>query len=113
MMASGDARALADLLDRTHQALRTGDLTTLAALAQDTEAAFGRLDPAMTTADLEALRHRALRNAACLTGALRGVRAARRRLAEIAAAGKGLGTYDRAGRLADPLAATGQMTQRL
>ena len=84
-------------LDRVYQVLRSGTLEGLAAATQALEAELARLDP-LDAAGLDLLRHKAQRNAACLDAAARGVRAARRRLAEIRTIESGLGIYDDKGR---------------
>ncbi len=87
---------LAVLLDRTRAALIAGDLAALPALTVATEAALAGWRPA-NGAELTALAAAAERNARCLSAAGAGLRAARSRLAEIAAAGRSIG-YDVEGR---------------
>lgn len=84
------------LLADTRTALLAGDLAALSAMAERTEAAIATL-PA-SRAELVELQAGAARNAALLAAGLRGVRAARRRLAEIAGYGR-FSTYDAQGRL--------------
>lgn len=86
------------LLDRTRAALRAGNLAEIPKLTAETEAALDRLpdDPAA----LAALATAAARNAACLTAALAGVRAARARLVEIGNLRRSIG-YDGNGRRRD------------
>ncbi len=92
-----------DLLDAIHRALLCADLAALRHLTPALETAIAGLQavaaPPGTPArrDLERLRRKAGRNAACALAAGRGVRAAGRRLAEIRQAAAGLVTYDRAG----------------
>ena len=99
-------------LDRVYQVLRSGKLEGLAAATQALEAELARLDPA-DAAGLDLLRHKAQRNAACLDAAARGVRAARRRLAEIRTIESGLGTYDDKGRRDELPGLPIRLTQRL
>lgn len=99
-------------LDRVYHVLRSGRLDGLAAATQALEAELARLDP-MDAAGLELLRHKAQRNAACLDAAARGVRAARRRLAEIRTIESGLGTYDDKGRRDELPGLSTRLTQRL
>ena len=99
-------------LDRVYHVLRSGRLDGLAAATQALEAELARLDP-MDAAGLELLRHKAQRNAACLDAAARGVRAARRRLAEIRTIESGLGTYDDKGRRDELPGLPILLTQRL
>lgn len=89
---------LDDLLDRAHRALLTGDLASLAALGPQVEALAGspgRLDRAQA----EVIRHKALRNAQLLQAAMRGLRAAQTRFADITA-GPSLSIYDARGQRA-------------
>jgi len=99
-------------LDRVYQVLRSGKLEGLAAATQALEAELARLDP-LDAAGLDLLRHKAQRNAACLDAAARGVRAARRRLAEIRTIESGLGTYDDKGRRDELPGLSIRLTQRL
>ena len=99
-------------LDRVYQVLRSGKLEGLAAATQALEAELARLDPA-DAVGLDLLRHKAQRNAACLDAAARGVRAARRRLAEIRTIESGLGTYDDKGRRDELPGLPIRLTQRL
>ena len=99
-------------LDRLYQTLRSGKLEGLAAATQALEAELARLEP-MDAAGLDLLRQKAQRNAACLDAAARGVRAARRRLAEIRTIESGLGTYDDKGRRDELPGLSIRLTQRL
>ena len=99
-------------LDRVYHALRSGKLEGLAAATQMLESELARLDPTDGT-DLELLRHKALRNAACLEAAARGVRAARRRLTEIRMIESGSGTYDDKGRRDELPGLSIRLAQRL
>jgi hypothetical protein len=111
-MPSAALDRLSTALDRMHLYLATGNLEGLAGAAEALEAELASLQPSDMPA-LEALRPKAARNARCLEAAARGVRDARRRLAEIRAIGAGLGTYDVNGqRDATPLHPT-RLTQRL
>lgn len=98
-MTSDHAADLAATLDRMRAALIAGDLAALPALAD----ALERLAPAnaapgaVPLATLQALRARAAAAAAMLEATARGLRAARRRIDEVAQAGRGLATYDRSG----------------
>ena len=98
-MTPDRAAALADLLERLRAALVAGDLAALPALAEGLE----RLvpdpvsPPRLPLPVLEALRARARAGAVMLEATARGLRAARRRIDEVAAAGQGLATYDRGG----------------
>lgn len=86
----------ATLLDSVRVALCDGNYQRLADLVPylaQAEAAIGMLD----LPDLRALRAEAERTETCLTAALSGIRAARRRVADISEAARGLTTYDRDG----------------
>jgi hypothetical protein len=96
MQHTANDRLLAEL-DRIHDMIRTGRLDGLAEATSAVEAGLARLEP-VDEAGLDLLRQRASRNAACLDSAARGVRAARRRLAEIRAMDSGLATYGDKGR---------------
>lgn len=89
------AEALHHVLERTRVALVAGDLSALAGLAVETEAALSRLHPC-DEAQLAVLATAAGQNARCLSAAAAGLAAARVRLAEIAAEGRALG-YDGTG----------------
>lgn len=93
----GAAARLGEGLDRIHLLLRDGQLAEVAAATAELEgdlaifrAAAGRL----AAGDLEMLRRKSERNAACLQGAARGIRAAHRRLAEVRKAATGHAAYD-------------------
>lgn len=81
----------------TMKAIRIGDLAAMADLAERTETALADLDPQTDAERLKALRDQAGRNALALEAAAKGVRAARRRLAEVTSAREGVQTYDNAG----------------
>jgi hypothetical protein len=110
-MSEATHGALDALLDRVHAAVRAGDLAALAPLAAEMAAAAQAL--AVTGAAAQALRQKAARNAACLEATARGLRAAQRRLREIAAAAAGGSVYDGRGRARAMSAAAGRMAARL
>ena len=83
------------LLDQAAEALLTGNLAGLAALAPQIESA----DIPSDRASAERLRAKAERNARLLEAATRGVKAARTRVAEISR-GPTLTTYDARGQKA-------------
>ncbi len=98
-------------LDNAFAALRRGDLTELAATCAMTETILANLhitDRATATR----LRSKAERNAACLLAAARGVRAARRRLADVGP-GTRMTTYDAQGRSSAIGDAPHGLTQRV
>jgi hypothetical protein len=89
---------LDDLLDRTAEALLSGDLATLGALTARMEDCVATASaPDQATANR--WQSKALRNARLLEAASRGVKAARRRVVEIAQ-GPTLTTYDSRGQKA-------------
>lgn len=92
------ADALTDGLDRLRHALRRGDYAALAALTRQIEQALPMAN-GLSSQALANLRADAERTAACLAAARSGLRAARRRLAEIRAGAGGLATYDSHGRI--------------
>lgn len=110
-MVRSEPRA-AQLLDLVHAAVQAANYAALAELAQSLVQELDRPDFALTPPELHLVRHRAERNAACLLAAQRGIRAARRRLAEIRGAAAGLVTYDRAGKRA-AVSESRNLTQRL
>lgn len=110
-MTRNDADAICQLLDRGHAALREGrfrDLADLAAALSGTIPDLSGLDAAQLTA----VRTLAQRNAACLLAAGRGLRSARRRIAEIQTLAAGSTAYDRDGRRTEPSAGPRQMSRR-
>ncbi len=113
-MTARDAALLVErALDDVQDCLQRGRLADLAGPGD----VIARLMPQMAgLADLalaQRLRSKAARNAACLDAATRGVRAARRRIADVAAAQSGLATYDMRGRRAAVLPADSVLQQRL
>lgn len=98
-------------LDRVFQQLRSGKLDGLASAAQLLETELAQIDTADVQC-LDMLRRKALRNAACLEAAARGIRAARRRLAEIRAIDTGIGTYDDKGKRDEPPGRSTRLAQR-
>lgn len=88
--------ALEDLLDLIRDALLAGDLARLAGLESRVAAEADRI-PALDAVSARRLQRKASRNAGLLLAAGRGLRAARDRMADIAA-GPGLSTYDSHGR---------------
>lgn len=106
-----DDTALALILDAVHGALRRGDYGALPALTVAMEEAAAGLEP-MGHDAVRALRIKLERNAACLLAAARGLRAAKRRLAEIAQARAGLSTYGATGTLTRIGGPDGRVAQR-
>ena len=90
----------AQLLDLMHQAVFAADYAALSGLEDSLAQEISRPDFALNEAELQLVRRKALRNATCLLAAGRGIKAARRRLADIRGASGGLVTYDRAGKRA-------------
>lgn len=90
------ARDLTSILDDMHAATLSGDFARLTALVPVLDTARKQLetDGHPRPADV---REKAERNAMCLQAAVHGVKSARRRIADIAEAARGLTTYDRVG----------------
>lgn len=105
------------LLDAVHAALLTADTAALRHLTPALETALTDLEDQVAPADpgarrdLERLRRKAGRSAACALAAGRGIRAATRRLEDIRAAASGLATYDSTGHRCECPGAAG-MTRR-
>lgn len=93
-----DLAQLENLLDDVQQALIAGNYSALRLASTQLEQALTQLAPNSDRAELERLRRKADRNAACALAAGRGIRAAQHRLAEIRQAAAGLVTYDEKGR---------------
>ncbi len=111
-MRNAATEAICAELDGVYAALRAGRIEGLSAMAVRLEAGLASLaDPGAEA--LATIRHRAARNAACLAAAGRGVRAARRRIAEIRAIEAGCVTYDMHGRRDEAGASEGLLVRRL
>ncbi len=108
-----ESQKIETTLLRVNRAVTTGDLSALASLAVDIEDDLAAFAGSADAASAQRVRQLATRNAACLDAALRGLRAARRRMADIAAAQAGVQTYDVRG-ATRRLGGTGTtLTQRL
>jgi hypothetical protein len=94
----GAAARLWETLDALEAALRTGDLAALGVLEIRMQDAADALERSGVPAEtLARLRGQSTRIGLRLAAARDGVAAARLRLADIAGASQGLGTYDRSG----------------
>lgn len=89
------------LLDQVYEALLQSDYAALPGMTEELEQELLSPSTVLTQTHLTAIRRKAERNGACLLAAQRGVKAARRRLAEIRSTASGLVTYDRQGRRAE------------
>ena len=89
------------LLDMVYEALLRSDYAALPGMTELLEHEVQNPSAPLTEAELKVIRRKAERNGACLLSAQRGVKAARRRLAEIRSTAGGLVTYDRSGRRAE------------
>ncbi len=96
-----NAPEAARLLDQTYEALLKSDYAALGGLSTHLERELQSPSRRLTQADLGLIRRKALRNAAVLQAAQRGIRSAQRRLDEIRTTASGLVTYDRSGRRAE------------
>ena len=106
-----DPRAV-QLLDQVYEALLRSDYAALPGMTDLLEQEL--LTPSLpwTAGQLTTIHTKAERNGACLIAAQRGVKAARRRLAEIRSTASGLVTYDRKGRRAEVIESR-NLAQRL
>jgi hypothetical protein len=102
---------LSGVLDEVLLAVRTGRFDQLEMAARRLEAGEEQL-AGMGAGALSAIRRKAEMNAQCLAAALRGVRAARRRIAEIADLQKGMTTYDCHGRRDETQRPPGGLVER-
>jgi orotidine-5'-phosphate decarboxylase len=116
---SGPEAAVARLdrdLDRVLEILRRGDLAALpeevAAIEAELASLASRVAPMPSAAELDALRRKLARNALCLEGAARGIRAARRRIAEVRGAASGHAAYDASGRRVQVAARPASLARR-
>ena len=100
------------LLDQVYQALLQSDYAALGDLSAKLERELQSPDEQLSVAGLQLIHRKAARNAAVLLAAQRGIRSARRRLAEIRTTASGLVTYDRSGRRAE-VSESRNLAQRL
>lgn len=100
------------LLDLVYDALLRSDYAALPGMTEQLEAEMDGPVRSLSAPYLEKIESKAARNAVCLLAAQRGVKAARRRLAEIRSTAAGLVTYDRRGRRAE-VSESGNLAQRL
>jgi hypothetical protein len=91
----------ADLLDQVYRALLASDYPSLPGLTEQLERELQNPRSTTSQAGLRLIEAKAHRNEAVLMAAQRGIRSARRRLAEIRATASGLVTYDRSGQRAE------------
>jgi hypothetical protein len=100
------------LLDQVYQAMLRSDYAALGGLSVDLERELQSPTGKLTESGLRLIQHKAERNAAVLVAAQRGIRSARRRLAEIRTTASGLVTYDSNGRRAE-VSESRSLAQRL
>ncbi|HMO72939.1 MAG TPA: hypothetical protein PKC84_15095 [Paracoccaceae bacterium] len=100
-------------LDSLRTALIAGDLAALPGLAETLERLCPDAASGLALAELEALRARARTAGVMLEATARGLRAARRRVDEVAQAGRGLATYDRSGQRRQIGAAMASLPRRI
>lgn len=99
------------VLDQMHTTILQADYAAMDPLVAELELALveiGQPDQAL----LQQISRKAMRNAACLQAAGRGIRAALRRVAEVRQTASGLVTYDDTGKRAD-LRSQGHLTRRI
>ena len=104
--------ALTHALDAIHTALLAGRIDALAALADTITVNEPYLHGA-SPAQIRAIHDKSARNALCLQSAMKGIRAAQRRVAELHAARTGHATYDQHGQRASLGGAHGTLRQRI
>lgn len=102
---------LETLMDTLHAALRAGQIEQIADLVTQIEEKLAEVSPADRHL-LRRLQAKANSNGQLLEAAGRGIRAAQRRIAEIAAVRSGLATYDRAGQRQEAALATSKLSRR-
>ncbi len=107
------ALRLEQALDRVQEGLQRGILSDLSERAAEIAALMPGIAGLDDLTLAQRLHSKAARNQVCLAAAARGVRAARRRLTEVATAQTGLSTYDGQGRRAALQPDTGHLAQRL
>ena len=100
------------LLDQVYEALLRSDYAVLPGMTALLEQELLSLGTPVNEGHLMLIHRKAVRNGACLLAAQRGVKAARRRLAEIRTTANGLVTYDRKGRRAEVIESR-NLAQRL
>lgn len=83
-------------LDQMHAAILAADFKGLSRMLPALQVAEEQMQ-SQGLANPGTIREKAARNATCLQASLQGVKAARRRLTDIADAAKGLTTYDKTG----------------
>ena len=104
--------ALITALDAVHAAILSGAINDLGPLADTVEKAALSLS-GVSLPQLQIIHSKAARNALCLQSAMKGVRAAQRRVAELRAASTGHVTYDINGQRATLGNVTGTLRQRI
>ena len=106
------ADALCTALDAVHAAILAGNISDLAQLTQTITDGVDHIAGARPQ-DMHRIRQKAARNTQCLQAAMKGIRAAQRRLAELRQASAGHVTYDQNGQRASLGAANGTLRQRI
>lgn len=106
------AEPLSRALDDVYAAIMAGHIDDLAGITETISAGLtnvGRL----TASQLRNLQKQAARNAICLEAAMKGVRAAQRRVAELRTANTGHITYNQKGERAALGAVSGTLRERI
>jgi hypothetical protein len=104
--------SLIDTLDSVHVAILSGQIENLDNLTHKIGTDSDDLSSA-SPQQLHDVRKKAARNAQCLQAAMKGIRAAQRRLAELRQAQVGHVTYDQHGHRATLGATPGSVRQRI
>lgn len=108
-----DADRLEAALDQLHHCILAANFGDLPKILVETERLAAQLPPPTDRDFAIRLRAKADRNAQCLQAAARGLRAAQRRIGDIAVAGKNLTTYTRQGARAEIDTGLGTLAKRL
>lgn len=114
MQTHKNVKAMEALLEREYDAILRADFSGLTGLIEEKQHLLAVIEdaPGITVEALKPLKGAAARNDLCLKAAMRGVAAARFRLAELRDARDGLSTYDSQGRKASAQTLPDQLEHR-
>ncbi len=108
-----DAEDLEAALDHLYRCILIADFGELPKILAITERLTARLAPLSDRNLAERLRTKANRNGLCLQASARGLRAAQRRLGELATVNTQLSTYTKRGQRTEIVTAAGAIAKRL
>ena len=108
-----DAEQLDAALDLLYQSIMVADFSKLSKILHETEHLSLHMMPVADSNFAKRLRSKAIRNGQCLLAAARGVRAAQRRLVDMASASSQLSTYTRGGQRVDVGSGSVELAKRL